>query len=189
VTEAEAQVKGASFVGTLEFIEARFGGPARDRVLKRLSPEDRALVGGLLLPIGMYPLSAFINLLRATEDELGSGDCALLTERGSWVAMKDIRTTHKLVMKFMSPAWIIQKGAGLWKNFHTSGRWEASPDGTHGARAVLYDIAIVDAALCATLKGWIIGMLTVGGCKHLKVVHTECRTRGAPACVYLASWS
>src|SRR4051812_644423 len=157
--------------------------------MKRLSPADRELVGGLILPIGWYPLPPFPRFLRAMDQELGRGDGSLITERGTWAAIHDMKTTHKLLLKFFSPQWVIEKGTSLWKNFHDTGRWESSRDGDKGARAVLLEHGIVDDAMCATLKGWIIGLLTIAGCKNIKVNHVECRASGAPSCGYHASWS
>jgi hypothetical protein len=82
---------------------------------------------------------------------------------------------------------VIEKGMKLWPNFHTSGRWEAKRQGDNGARASLHDLGVVDEAMCATLKGWILGLLQLAG-KHAVVDHVECRARGGATCVYQVSW-
>ena len=184
----EAQLKGSAYLSTFAFIDAQFGAGARERVLARLSADDRALLGGLLLPIRWYPLAPFPRLLRALEDELGRGDLALVTERGRWAAINDMRTVHKVLLKFVTSQWVIEKGMRLWPNFHTTGRWEAVREGESGARATLYDLGVVDEAMCATLKGWIIGLLVLSGVKQPSVQHPECRARGAGSCVYQVSW-
>lgn len=188
VTPVRGQLKGAAYTATLQFIQVRFGAPARARVLDRLSPEDRALVGGLILPIGWYPLEPFPRLLRALDAELGRGDFSLCVERGTWVAQNDLKTTHKILLKFVTPGWVIAKATSIWKNFHDTGRWVTAADGPKGAYATLYELGVVDEAMCATLKGWIIGLLTTAGCKGLKVKHTGCRLRGAEGCAYHSTW-
>lgn len=182
------QLKGASYLSTLAFIDQRFGASGRERVLAALSPEDRALVGGLMLPIGWYPLPPFPRLLRAMVDELGAGDLALSTERGTWAAIHDMKTTHKLLLKFASPGWVIEKGTSLWKNFHDTGRWDTAREGKSGAIATLRELGVADEAMCATLAGWMIGLLTVAGCKSPRVIHPECRASGGAACVFHATW-
>jgi hypothetical protein len=184
----EPQLKGSAYLSTFAFIDAQFGGSARERVLGRLSPDDRALLGGLLLPIRWYPLAPFPRLLRALEDELGRGDLTLVTERGRWTAINDLRTVHKLLLKVVTTQWVIEKAMRLWPSFHSTGRWEAARDGDSGARAVLHDLGVVDDAMCATLKGWILGLLTLSGVRQPSVLHAECRVRGAASCVYQASW-
>jgi hypothetical protein len=185
----EAQLKGSAYLSTLAFIETHFGATAKERVLARLSPEDRVLFGGLVLPIQWYPLAPFPRLLRAMDDEVGRGDLTLVTERGTWAAVQDMRTVHKVLLKLVTPQWVIEKGMKLWPNFHTSGRWEAKREGDKVARAWLYDLAVVDEAVCATLKGWILGLLQLAGTRQPCVDHVECRARGDVACVFYVTWS
>jgi hypothetical protein len=185
---SEAQLKGSAYHSTLAFIDAQFGEDARQRVLRRLSDEDRALVGGIMLPIQWYPLAPFPRLLRAMEDELGKGDLALVTDRGAWAAVHDMNTVHKVLLKLVTPSWLIEKGMRLWPSFHSSGRWEVARVGDAAARAELHDLGVVDDAMCATLKGWILGLLTLSGVRRPRVSHTECRVRGARSCVYDIDW-
>jgi hypothetical protein len=188
LTVPEPQLKGSAYLSTFAFVDTQFGAAAKERVLARLTPEDRTLMAGMMLPIQWYPLAPFPRLLRAMEAELGRGDLMLVTERGTWAAINDMRTVHKVLLKLVTPQWVIEKGQRLWPNFHTSGRWEAARHGDKGARATLHDLGVVDEAMCATLKGWIIGLLTLAGIKHATVDHTECRAHGSRSCVYVASW-
>ena len=185
----EAQLKGSAYRSTLAYIDAKFGPDAKPRVLARLSTEDRAIAGGILLPIHWYPLEPFPRLLRAMEDELGRGDLALVTDRGAWAAVHDMTTLHKVLLKLVTPAWLIDKGTRIWPSFHTTGRWELERKGDAAARAVLHELGVVDEAMCATLKGWILGLLALSGVKDARVEHGECRVRGAGACVYDIDWS
>lgn len=185
----EAQLKGSAYLSTLAFIDSQFGPGARERVLARLSDEDRALFDGLMLPIRWYPLAPFPRLLRAMEAEFGRGDLTLVTERGSWAAIHDMKTVHKVLLKLVNTNWVIEKAMRLWPNFHTSGRWESHRESERAARAVLHDLGVVDEAMCATLKGWIIGLLTLAGVKQSHVDHPRCRARGDESCVYQVTWS
>jgi hypothetical protein len=184
----DAQLKGSAYLSTLAFIDTHFGALAKERVLARLSPEDRAILGSAPLAIQWYPLAPFPRLLRAMEAELGRGDLALVTERGTWAAVQDMRTVHKVLLKLVTPQWVIDKGMKIWPNFHTTGRWEAKRQGDKAARASLHDLGVVDEAMCATLKGWILGLLQLAGIKNATVDHVECRARGAATCVYQVSW-
>ncbi len=185
----DAQLKGSAYHSTLAFVDTKFGAEAKQRVLARLSVEDRAMIGGILLPIKWYPLSPFPRLLRAMEDELGAGDLALVTDRGVWAAIHDMNTFHKVILKFVTPSWLIDKGTRLWPNFHTSGEWEISRTGEHRARAELRELGVVDEAICASLKGWFLGLLTIAGAKRSEVHHVECRAHGAVSCVYDITWT
>ena len=185
----ESQLKGSAYLSTLAFIDTRFGSAAKERVLARLTPEDRAVLGQLMLPIQWYPLAPFPRLLRAMDAEVGRGDLSLVTERGTWAAVQDMRTVHRVLLKLVTPQWVIDKGMKLWPNFHTSGRWEAKRLGDRGARASLHDLGVVDEAMCATLKGWILGLLQLAGIKRATVEHVDCRARGDQTCVFLVGWT
>src|SRR6476620_5776048 len=95
----------------------------------------------------------------------------------TWAAVQDMRTVHKVLLKLVTPAWVIDKGMKLWPNFHTTGHWEAKRVGDKGARAELRDLGVVDEAMCMTLKGWILGLLQLAGIKHANVDHVACRAR------------
>ena len=185
----DPQLKGSAYLSTLAFIDTRFGSAARERVLARLTADDRAVLGQLLLPIQWYPLAPFPRLLRAMDAEVGRNDLSLVTERGTWAAVQDMRTVHRVLLKLVTPQWVIDKGMKLWPNFHTSGRWEAKRVGDRGARASLHDLGVVDEAMCATLKGWILGLLQLAGIKRAHVEHVECRARGDATCVYEVGWT
>ncbi len=184
----DAQLKGSAYLSTLAFIGTHYGPSAKERVMARLPDEDRAVLGGMLLAIQWYPLAPFPRLLRAMEAELGRGDLSIVTERGTWAALQDMKTVHRVLLKLVTPQWVIDKGMKIWPNFHTSGRWEAKRNGDKAATATLHDLGVVDEAMCATLKGWILGLLQLAGTKRPTVEHTECRARGAAACVYQVSW-
>lgn len=111
-----------------------------------------------------------------------------MTERGRWAAVNDLRTVHKVLLKLLTTQWVIEKGMQLWPNFHTSGRWEVVREGDTAARATLHDLGVVDDAMCATLEGWIIGLMSLSGAREPSVQHVACRVRGAPSCVYHVTW-
>jgi hypothetical protein len=184
----DAQLKGSAYLSTLAFIESQFGAQAKERVLNRLDPDDRNMLTGMVLPIQWYPLAPFPRLLRAMEAELGRGDLALVIERGTWAAVQDMRTVHKVLLKFVTPQWVIEKGTKLWPNFHTSGRWEVKRHGDKAARGTLHDLGVVDDAMCATLRGWMLGLLQLAGARRPAVEHAQCRARGDAICVYDVSW-
>jgi hypothetical protein len=184
----EPQLKGSAYLSTLAFIETQYGAAAKEHVLARLGPEDRVMLGGMVLPIQWYPLAPFPRLLRAMDAEVGRGDLSLVTERGTWAAVQDMRTVHKVLLKLVTPQWVVEKGMKLWPNFHTSGRWESKRQDDGSARAWLHELGVVDEAICATVRGWILGLLQLAGVKRPVVDHVDCRARGAPSCLFHVSW-
>jgi predicted hydrocarbon binding protein len=176
------------YVSTFAFIEHRFGADAKGAVLRRLGDEDRELLGGIVLPITWYPLAPFGRLLRAMDGELGRGDLSLVFERGEWTATRDLHTLRKAILKFVTIPWVIGKGASLWPQFHDTGRWEVRQMSKDHAVAELYDLGVVDSAICASIGGWISGLAKETGERRVEVRHTTCRAKGDPACVYEVQW-
>jgi predicted hydrocarbon binding protein len=177
------------YVSTFAFIEHRFGADAKSAVLRRLGDADRELLGGIVLPITWYPLAPFGRLLRAMDGELGRGDFSLITERGQWTATRDLHTLRKAILKFVTIPWVISKGASLWPQFHDTGRWEVRQMGSEHAVAELYDLGVVDDAICASIRGWILGLAGLSaGDKKIEARHATCRAKGDVACVYEVRW-
>jgi hypothetical protein len=176
------------FLSTFAFMEDRFGPQAREAVMRRMSPEDRELLGGILLPISWYPLAPFGRLLRVMDGELGRGDFALVTERGEWTATRDLHTLRKAVLKLVTIPWVIGKATTLWPQFHDTGKWNVRQRDDKHAVAELYELGVVDEAICASIKGWIIGLAQLPGTGKVDVRHTACRAKGRPACAYEVAW-
>jgi predicted hydrocarbon binding protein len=176
------------FLSTFAFMEHRFGAEAKQLVVRHLSVEDRELLSGIMLPITWYPLAPFGRLLRVMDGQLGKGDFSLVAERGEWTATRDLQTLRRAVLKFVTIPWIIQKGASLWPQFHDTGRWEVRHVEGDRAVAELHDLGVVDEAICASIRGWIIGMAKLSGTRHVDVRHPTCRAKGDPACVYEVRW-
>jgi len=178
------------FLSTFAFMEHRFGAEAREAVMTRLTAEDRELLSGIMLPITWYPLAPFGRLLRVMDTRLGKGDLSLVVERGEWTATRDLHTLRKVLLKLVTIPWVIQKGASLWPQFHDTGRWEVRHGGNSETHAVaeLHDLGVVDEAICASIRGWIIGLAKLTGSKAVRVRHATCRAKGDAACVYEVQW-
>ena len=176
------------FLSTFAFMEHRFGLQARDAVLQRLPDADREILGGIVLPITWYPLAPFGRLLRAMDGQLGKGDFSLVTERGEWTATRDLHTLRKAFLKLVTIPWIISKGASLWPQFHDTGRWEVRQMGAEHAIAELHDLGVVDDAICASIRGWIIGLAKLSGTNKVDVRHPACRAKGDAACAFDVTW-
>jgi hypothetical protein len=184
----EPQLKGSAYASTFAFIDSEYGVGARERVLARVSADDREVLTGIILNISWYPLAPFPRLLRAMDAELGNGDLALVSRRGTWAAINDMKTVHRVLLKLVTPNWLVEKGARIWSNFHSTGHWEAKRLGPKQIRASLHELGVVDDAMCATLGGWLIGLLTLAGARSPQITHDSCRARGDLACSWLADW-
>jgi hypothetical protein len=184
----KAHVKGIALMQTLKFAEERFGPGSKQRLLAALPSSTRAAVGELILPIQWYDMAGFAEMLHALDREFGTGDGSLVIERGIWDTRQTMNGPLRLLLKLLSPEWLLEKGTRIWTSFQDSGRWEVKRE-HGGVVATLRDFGVVDAAICANIRGWIQGLLMLCHCKQISVVERECRARGGAADVFEIHWA
>src|SRR4030095_11707118 len=52
----ETTITGKTLLARLQFLDEQLGRAASERVLSKLPVEDRKVLGGIILPVGRYPL-------------------------------------------------------------------------------------------------------------------------------------
>ena len=52
----ETTITGKTLLARLRFLDERLGASGAKKVLGKLPPEDQKLLGGIVLPVGRYPL-------------------------------------------------------------------------------------------------------------------------------------
>jgi len=182
---AVAKIAGGSVLSLRTFVERTYGGGAFDRVLDTLPPEERDPLRGIVLPVAWYPARAFVHALHATE--VTFGDAGVYERYGTFAAEFEINTFQRMVLRFTSPIFFLDRAGRLWHRFHDSGEWEVSGDARH-MRGTLRNFAIVDAHYCRVLTAWIKRAGEMTGVRG-DVVHPECRALGAAACVFTGWWA
>jgi hypothetical protein len=178
--------KGLSIVAVRDHVLLRHGAESWNAVTARLSALDaetiRSVVG-----IGWYELDLYARLLRAADAQLGSGDLRAIRPIVRFEAERDLPTIHRLLLKLVNPARVVEKMAELWPRYHTTGRPLLERRGDGAFDATLSDWG-VDEALCRGFQGYCERALELAGARELILTHVSCRARGATACVYRARW-
>jgi hypothetical protein len=178
--------KGIGFRNVQSFAVMRFGEDSYEKVLAKLSEDDRNVLSGII-PMGWYDVALYARLIHALNRLYGRGDLSLLDQLGQYEASRDLTTVHRLFMRVANPGLILDKTMTLWRRFHDTGHWEIMRQGK-SATGVLSDWGIVDEGMCCELRGYIQVILSVGNGKDVKLEHSACRTRGAKACIFEGSW-
>lgn len=180
------QKKGLSFVAVRDYVRAEHGDAAWERVLSRLRIDEadtlRSVVG-----VGWYSLALYARLLRAADVVLGHGDLRAIRAIVRFEAERDLPTIHRLLLKLVNPAFVVEKMAELWPRYHSTGELRLERRGANAVEATLRGWA-TDEALCRGFQGYCERALEFGGAHDLVFAHARCRARGAPACVFLAGW-
>ncbi|HVH47177.1 MAG TPA: V4R domain-containing protein [Labilithrix sp.] len=183
-----AKTKGVGFTNCRAFVLERFGEEGWAAVLATMSPADREDLRAVI-PMGWYSLALYARLIRSIEAVYGGGrDMPLLFDLGRYEAEHDLRTIHRVLLRFANPAYVIEKTGELWRRFHDTGTWEVKrqPDGLTG---VLSDWGYVDEALCVELVGYMGRCLELVGAKNVVMEHPRCRARGDKECRFRGSFS
>jgi hypothetical protein len=160
-------------------------------VLERLPPEDRTILGGILIMGGWYPIGVWNRALdRYLPTYFGDPMKAML-ELSQVIAREDLTTLYKLILKVGTPTFIMGKSGSLWGRYFdtatlvpkelTPRRWHLKLEGSR-----LEDEA-PSAYTCEGVCAWLTGALELTG-TTLNIVQTRCRFGGSPACEYEASW-
>lgn len=180
------QAKGTNLLLIEAFVRQRFGSNGWERVLAALSELDRATLGEVVA-VGWYDFELQLRLLRAADGVLGDG--SLATEFGRFEAEEDLTKIHRLFLRLASPAFVLEKSGEYWNRFYSAGHWDVSRQGERAATAVLCDVDPADELFCRYLTAYVTRMFELIGARSPAVVHTECRGRGEPRCVFRGSWS
>jgi hypothetical protein len=187
MSEGTAKTKGIGFTNVRAFTVERFGGEKGwHAVLERLTQPDRDELASII-PMGWYSLDLYARLIRALDGVHGKGDLALMRDLGRYEAENDIKTIHRLFLRFTNPAFIVEKTGEFWKRFHDTGTWNVTRD-DHGIHAVLDGWGCVDLALCKELLAYLTRTLELAGAKNVVLEHPKCRGRADPQCVFKGRW-
>jgi hypothetical protein len=180
-----ARVAGGSILSLRTFIEQAHGPGAFERVVRTLPGDHAAELSGIILPVNWYSTEAFFGALHAAARAFDTPD--LWEQYGTFAAEFEIHTFQKVVLRFTSPRFFLDRAGRIWHRFHDSGQWEVE-GGDRTLRGTLRDFAVVDGHYCRALTAWIERAAEMTGVEG-QVEHSACRARGDEACVFAGWWA
>lgn len=189
-----ARTRGMNPLAALRFARQHSGVEGIARVLSHLREDELVLLGASdhsprkLSPRSWVPFKLQARLLRAIDEELGSGDRSLLFEVGEFMGRHDVPSLFRPLLRLGNAGWIIQLATKLWRFYHDRGYWDLERTPV-SIMATLQEHPESDEAFCATFTGWLTGALEVAGGEDVQVHHPVCHARGAPHCVFMLRWS
>ena len=192
-------MRGASLLGTLDYARRTFGEDGLARVLARVSPETRQIIGDprspAILTQGWYHCQVVSDLTRAVDEACGQGDLALARAAGKHVAFEDMNRFFKWLLRLSSPSTLFTRAASVWNNYHSAGRYVVESLEDRRARLRIDDWDSADPVICKRVEGWIERALELTlGSSARPNIHEEAHLAQDPAvtphrfCRYLAEW-
>src|SRR5580698_3396012 len=111
------QVKGSLLVHLHRFVVRRDGEAAWQDVLELLPPEDRKILGGILIMGGWYPIGVWNRALDRYLPAHFADPMKGMTKLSEDIAREDLTTLYKLILKVGKPGFIIGKSGSLWARY------------------------------------------------------------------------
>lgn len=180
-----SRIAGGSILALRNFIEQTQGPGAFERLVQSLPSAHADELSGIILPVNWYATEAFVAALHAAVRTFSMPD---LWERyGAFAAEYEIHAFQKVILRFTSPMFFLDRAGRIWHRFHDSGEWEVE-GGERSLRGTLRDFAVVDADFCRLLAAWIKRASEMTGVEG-SIEHPACRARGDEACVFTGRWS
>ncbi|HUP44540.1 MAG TPA: TIGR02265 family protein [Thermoanaerobaculia bacterium] len=183
----EMKVKGGPLLARLAFVREQRGEEGVQRVVGRLSPEDRKTVSQLLTG-SWYPFELNVRIDQAVADEMGMGEKVFLL-MGEKSAEQNLAGPHRALVVPGDPHGLLRRTPQIYQMYYDTGRrtYERVSD-TKGVIRT-FEANIVSRNDCLTVAGWHRKAIEICGGKNARITETQCRARGAEICEYVCEWS
>jgi len=187
---AEPKIKGLLLGARLMFLNAQ-GAEKRGQVLGRLSPADRAILTGVLLPNSWFGAGLLHRLDEAIAETLVQGKRGqLYRELGRFSAQSNLGPDgiQRAYLREGDVHFLLRHVPRMYSYVHADGRRTYESAGERAAIIRTLDSQEVDADECRTTIGWLERGIELSGGQDVRVVEVQCRAKGAPHCEYHCSW-
>ena len=185
------KVKGTLVIARMKYVKAQ-GRDASERVLRRLTQADQAVVRGMLLPSTWYPADLVVRLEMTIAAVLANGDRrALFLDLGQFSADTNLGESgmQRPYVKAGDPHFLLRNVPRLYASQHSGGTRTYEQTGPRSAVVRTIDGDAPDAEDCLTTVGWLRRAVELSGGHGVTVEETRCRARGAACCEYAVGWA
>jgi uncharacterized protein (TIGR02265 family) len=184
------KVKGTLLIARMKFLRSR-GEAEAERVLKRMSSDDQAVLRQTLLPSSWYPAGTLLRLEMTAAAILAQGDRReLFLEMGRFTAATNLAPAgmQRPFVREDDPHFILENLPRLYASQHSSGHRTHERTGATSAVIRHFEAEQADADDCLTTAGWLQRAVEISGGHGAQVDETQCRCRGAPHCEFRVTW-
>ncbi len=169
------------------FCEKQLGEGSVAKILQEL-PSDQAAQLREISVMEWCPVEPVLAFHYAMDRLYGSGDLSVCTRAGHFSAGWALNTILKIFVRLRSPLWLVEKATSVWSRYHDSGVWEFEQTANGRILGNLKNFQVRDPALCARLRGWLVGAIELTGGKAPQVSEPRCVCRGHDYCTFTATW-
>jgi len=185
-----AQERGFDFLTARKYVRQHHGEEGVRALTARLA--ERGMAGAMtdvILPNEWRPFAEYLAVCEGIEGLFSSPEQPHAARRyGRFQVDDQLKYYHRIAMRVLKPAWLIENAMGVWRKYCDAGRWEISWPRPNQAVARLVDMVPISPPFCQQMAGFFERFLEVCRVREILVVHPECVTRGMSMCRYDVSW-
>ncbi|MFE8596651.1 TIGR02265 family protein [Archangium violaceum] len=186
---AAARIKGSVLITRLNLLMKQGGTGRVQQVLQRLSPADRKVLEGVIMPIGWYPLDLNLRLDAAIADALSPRDRSkAFVEMGRASAEENLNGPHHVFIRKGDPHFLLSHAPEIYRLYYAVGSRTYEKAGPRSAVLRTLGAESVTEADCLTIVGWYERAIEMSGGREVRVEQKKCRARGGVYCEYHCSW-
>jgi hypothetical protein len=193
------EVRGASILGTFDFIREQFGADAPATVFQAVAPDAQAVLGderaSRILVTGWYDYRVLTVVTREMDRRFGKNDLTLARACGKYVAFQDVNRFFKWILRLAGPGTLFTRSASVWNNYHNTGKYIPEEIESNRACIRVEDWGSADPIMCKRVEGWMERALelTLGSSARPHIEEVAHRTRDAKVtphtfCRFRALW-
>lgn len=133
------------------------------------------------------PLDALNLLTEAAARAKGEPLETFARRAGRFAADDAVNTIYRWLAFLKTPDYILGKVSRTWSTFYNRGTMTVERLAPKSARVTLEEFPGYPA-VCARVTGWMQQLGEMTKVSNLRIVHTRCRAKGAPACDWSVTW-
>lgn len=187
---SHGNVKGTLIIARMKYLRSR-GPESAERVLKRLSAADQAVLRGMLLPSTWYPADLLLRFEMTIVAILAKGDRKeLFVDMGRFSAETNLGANgvQRPYLKEGDPHYLLKNVPRMYAAQHSDGVRSYQQTGTKSAVIRTESGVEPKAEDCLTAVGWLQRAIELSGGKIVTVEETRCRAKGSDGCEYVCRW-
>jgi hypothetical protein len=184
----ETTITGKTLLARLRFVEQRFGAEGRQRVLGRLSPADQKLLGGIILPVGRYPLTLNARLDTAIAELIDRANPKRVFRLlGRSSADLNFDQFHPTLIGRNDPHVIMSRIGAMRRLYYEDGEFGYERVSPTRAHIFVHGMLTVTTPDCESTAGFYEVAIGRSGGRDIEVVH-HCRLDGEHDCTFDCTW-
>jgi hypothetical protein len=182
-----AKAKGSPIIATVEFIRAEKGASVLERVMSRLTADERERIAGVKAT-DEVPLDLALSLWRAADAELGSEEPEWVERAGGYaIEVPGVRMYSGLLRK-TSPMEFLNQRVSLFKLYYHPGNMEVVEEEEEHAVLRLVGFDQADPLFCRRQTGGLRRALIEAGGHESSASHVRCVNEGDAFCEWELKW-